>query len=420
LTLGQEELSAKETKLQEILEGITGKVTDANTAQIFTRENNEIISGGYLRVVDFKYRFFFGLELRTSLGQIGQRLYAVECDGTSSGELRLLAAIFRGVPNLQTPGGSLGIRTAVHVLGSYLKENFGIEDSEVCTYLSHLVPFSDTHVRNLVRDRHPEWINSYRQENGKKASSRSSSARPSEAPTDGTPEPQKADGAFLETKWLDSDFAAAIHMASEKLDRDPYMLFHDYLLDGLTRDGIRIEAERDEQRPTLRLSLEKYPTVEGVNVRKCAKEGKKRPFGGELAHAHNGLRDKNFGWICAKARNSVGKVTTYDSRIAGFDGEVVKPSETLMHEVAHIQTPGHGHDAAWRNMMKELGQPVERRYQIQRLTKKTLCDHCGKQLYPLWRSGQGYWWYRRRSRKLRFCSSECRDRDINERQSRTK
>jgi hypothetical protein len=48
----------------------------------------------------------------------------------------------------------------------------------------------------------------------------------------------------------------------------------------------------------------------------------------------------------------------------GFDGKVLEPSATLMHEIAHILTPNHGHDDAWRTKMAELGQKVEgTRYQ---------------------------------------------------------
>ena len=95
-----------------------------------------------------------------------------------------------------------------------------------------------------------------------------------------------------------------------------------------------------------------WPEVKGIFVGGCVKRGVGSSFRAK-AHTHNMTDDKYFGWICVRSLKRVGEVK----------GNVItKPSQLLWHEYAHILTPNHGHDDAWRNKMKELGQPITEQY----------------------------------------------------------
>lgn len=103
------------------------------------------------------------------------------------------------------------------------------------------------------------------------------------------------------------------------------------------------------------------PGLKGVFIGGCVDRGIGSSFRAQ-AHAHNHLGTGHFGWICIRAFRRLGVV----EELARDDGrvEVVihKPSHLLWHEYAHILTPGHGHDDVWRQKMKELNQPITKRY----------------------------------------------------------
>jgi hypothetical protein len=225
--------------LRRMLEYVTGRTVDSFTIQVFKLKCGEVVPRSNLRVSEYKYRFFFGLDVHQSLSQIEQGLHATEHDKTKTVELRTLAAVYRVIPSLRVPTSSMEPKQALLNLGHFVKEHFAVADGDVCSWLSKLAPFSDTHVRNLVRDRHPEWLSSYRQENGRKASSRTSSAEMSRKETSGSSKRPITDIPLDELCFLDSEYVVAINMASEKLGRDPYVLFHGFLLDGLVRESIK-------------------------------------------------------------------------------------------------------------------------------------------------------------------------------------
>jgi hypothetical protein len=78
------------------------------------------------------------------------------------------------------------------------------------------------------------------------------------------------------------------------------------------------------------------------------------------AHAHNEKGSQYPGWICVRS----------EKRLYTSSGTL---SRTMWHELAHILTPGHGHDDAWRAMMRKLGQPIPKHLQ-----KKTHGQRAGE------------------------------------------
>ncbi len=101
------------------------------------------------------------------------------------------------------------------------------------------------------------------------------------------------------------------------------------------------------------------PGLKGVFVRGCVVRGEGSSFRAR-AHAHNFTKDPWFGWICVRSPKRLGTTAPCDH--PGWDAVVVKPSRVLWHEYAHILSPNHWHDDAWRGRMRELGQPLPARY----------------------------------------------------------
>jgi hypothetical protein len=106
--------------------------------------------------------------------------------------------------------------------------------------------------------------------------------------------------------------------------------------------------------PTMRaLYLSEYPEwvrgfseVKGIYVNGCVSDGAwedvtphKDQLPGEqaLAHAHNSTWDDYSGWICLN--NEYDRHNKY----------------LLLHELAHILTPGCDHNNRWRRKLVELG-----------------------------------------------------------------
>ncbi len=91
----------------------------------------------------------------------------------------------------------------------------------------------------------------------------------------------------------------------------------------------------------------------GTFVGGCVERGEGSSFR-RKAHAHTGggnpLMQKSYkGWICVRSMK----------RVFMKDG---RPSQLMWHEMAHILTLS-GHTDKWRRKMKELGQPLQQRYE---------------------------------------------------------
>lgn len=105
----------------------------------------------------------------------------------------------------------------------------------------------------------------------------------------------------------------------------------------------------------------------GIFVGGCIERGEGSSFRAK-AHAHNrgGLW---ANWICVRSVKRIGDWTPCSA--PSWDGEVTRPSRLLWHEYAHILTPKHGHDDAWREKMRSLGQPIPAQYKKRRVGRRS-------------------------------------------------
>ena len=129
------------------------------------------------------------------------------------------------------------------------------------------------------------------------------------------------------------------------------------------------EARRLEMRGwTDEQWIEAYPVIERIErsgwcVAPTRDWRRRRVSRGCFAHAHNHRGDRWFGSICLQPAGG---------------GSPSGTEMTMLHEIAHLLTPGQGHKAVWRRKMTELVEaafgagvykPVRNRYSIPELAE---------------------------------------------------
>ena len=103
-----------------------------------------------------------------------------------------------------------------------------------------------------------------------------------------------------------------------------------------------------------------------------------------LMHKHN-LYDWKFAWNNRQKTFGVCncyKKTIYLSKALTEVNEWQQVKDTILHEIAHALTPGHGHDNVWKNMCRKIGAKPKRLCSDGKLSVSKFvlhCDSCGKQ-----------------------------------------
>jgi hypothetical protein len=73
------------------------------------------------------------------------------------------------------------------------------------------------------------------------------------------------------------------------------------------------------------------------------------------AHAHNSIEDENFGYLCIRSIKRIGRYEEIKNEDGTVTIKVTKPSQLLLHEVAHILSPGSYHNKTWLSRYIEIG-----------------------------------------------------------------
>jgi len=117
-------------------------------------------------------------------------------------------------------------------------------------------------------------------------------------------------------------------------------------------------------RPTA-LGLD-YPEVWGIYVGMgCVSAESPLEWRGILAHAHNDPEDEWYGWLCF---DKPGRVLTKTGR----------PTQVLLHEIAHLRCPGEHHTKRWRQTLTLMGGGREAgKYERKQGEKKPAQTECG-------------------------------------------
>ena len=86
-----------------------------------------------------------------------------------------------------------------------------------------------------------------------------------------------------------------------------------------------------------------HGTLKGIFLAGCVERGDGSSFR-RKAHAHNHRGTPFSGWICIRSRHRL--MTKRSGR----------PSDLMLHELAHLLAPNLGHNQTWRRRFKELKQ----------------------------------------------------------------
>jgi hypothetical protein len=102
------------------------------------------------------------------------------------------------------------------------------------------------------------------------------------------------------------------------------------------------------------------PLLRGIAIGRCVAG---LDFGATTqAHAHNDrLRDRHYGWVCFRPGREP------------FLERTLLPTDTLLHEYAHLQVLEQGHTDRWRREYTTL--QVE--YENRRFGPRPTCPTCG-------------------------------------------
>lgn len=101
-----------------------------------------------------------------------------------------------------------------------------------------------------------------------------------------------------------------------------------------------------------------------------------------------GLLDKGWRFEFDTAKRRFG-VCRYHSKRIGLSqpltsaNDEVRVKDTILHEIAHALTPGHGHDSVWKAKCREIGCSDERCFTSEDTNLiagkyRAVCGGCGK------------------------------------------
>ena len=106
----------------------------------------------------------------------------------------------------------------------------------------------------------------------------------------------------------------------------------------------------------------------------------------QLMQQH-GLTEIGWRFEFDNAKRRFG-VCNYTAKIIGLSRSLVELNDearvrnTILHEIAHALTPGHGHDRVWSRKAREIGSDGERCYKSQLVETpsakyQAVCNTCG-------------------------------------------